>query len=242
MLAALNQNVPQGKAHMKLLVTLTAACSCLLAYSAAAVAAEVSADAATESVDPTVSGVLPPSSNSDGRPATAPEADKQTSSSTSREHTREAKNAIYLDLLGPGLLYSINYDREIVDDVSVRIGFSYMSYGVSASSGTASASANFSYLSIPITASYLGIGSENNMLELGGGGMIMNFKGDGLLKSDEGSGRVGGSTTTFAMTGIAGYRHQPSDGGFVFRVGASPVVTFGYGVIPWGYLSLGAAF
>jgi hypothetical protein len=46
------------------------------------------------------------------------------------------------------------------------------------------------------------------------------------------------------MTAIAGYRHQPSDGGFVFRVGASPVATFGKygGVLPWGYLSLGAAF
>ncbi|HVZ33121.1 MAG TPA: hypothetical protein VG963_11895 [Polyangiaceae bacterium] len=226
---------------MKLLVTLTAACSCLLAYSAAAVAAEVSADAATESVDPTVSGVLP-SSSTDGKPAAAPGADKQTSSSTYKEHTREAKNAIYLDLLGPGLLYSINYDREILDDVSVRIGFSYFSYGVSVSAGNASESGKFSYLSIPITASYLGVGSENNMLEVGGGGMIMNFKGNGLLKADDTSASASGSITTFAMTGIVGYRHQPSDGGFVFRVGASPVVTFGYGVIPWGYLSLGAAF
>jgi hypothetical protein len=229
---------------MKLLVTLTAACSCLLAYSAAAVAAEVSADAATESVDPTVSGVLPSSSN-EGKTTTSPGADKQTSSSTSQEHGREAKNAIYLDLAGPGFFYSLNYDRAVTDDVAVRIGFSYFSAGGSAGDGTNAASLKFSYWSLPITASYLGIGSENNMLELGGGPVLMHLSGSGFVKAADTSGGANLSVTTLAMTGMAGYRHQPSDGGFVFRVGASPVVIFGKqygGVIPTGYLSLGAAF
>lgn len=222
---------------MKLLSTLTAVCTCLTAYTSAALAAET----ATEAADPTVSGILP-AEQADASQATA---DKDvSSSSSSAAKGREAKNAIYLDLAGPGLIYSLNYDREIIPDLSARIGISYLSMGASATdgSGTTTASAEFSYLAIPITASYLGIGSENNMLEVGGGPVIMNFSGSGLIESDDEEVQAGGSVTTVALTGIAGYRHQPADGGFVFRIGLSPLMVFNAGFLPWGYLSLGAAF
>jgi hypothetical protein len=224
---------------MKLLPTLSAVCLSLAAYSSAALAADTSAETATETSDPSVSGMLPAETTA------APEAgtDKPVSSSAKNDRAREAKNAIYLDLLGPGLLYSINYDREIIPDLSARIGLSYMSIGASASDGAGTtASAKFSYLAIPITASYLGIGSTSNMLELGGGPVIMNFSGSGLVSSSDSAVKAGGSSTTVALTGMAGYRHQPADGGFVFRIGASPMVVLGANVLPWGYMSLCAAF
>ena len=141
------------------------------------------------------------------------------------------------------MIYSINYDREIIPDLSARIGISYLSLGASANDGSGTtASASFSYLAIPITASYLGIGSPDNMLELGGGPVIMNFKGSGLVESNDEAVSGGASTTTVALTGLAGYRHQPADGGFVFRVGLSPMMVLGANFVPWGYLSLGAAF
>jgi hypothetical protein len=221
---------------MKLLHTLTAVSLSLTAYTSAALAAET-AETATDSVDPSVSGVLP-AEKTDAGNATA---DKAASAAPSAKHEgREAKNALYVDLLGPGLLYSLNYDREIIPDLSARIGISYMSLG--ASSGDGSASVSFSYLAVPITASYLGIGSQNNCLELGGGPVIMNFKGSGLVKSNDESVSAGASVTTLALTGMAGYRHQPADGGFVFRIGVSPMMVLGANFVPWGYLSLGAAF
>jgi hypothetical protein len=221
---------------MKLLHTLAAVGLSLTAYTSAALAAET-AETATDSVDPSVSGVLP-AEQTDAGNATA---DKATSAAPSAKHEgREAKNAIYVDLLGPGLIYSLNYDREIIPDLSARIGISYLSLGASSSDGSASVS--FSYLAIPITASYLGIGSQNNCLELGGGPVIMNFKGSGLVKSNDESVGAGASATTVALTGMAGYRHQPADGGFVFRVGVSPMMVLGANFVPWGYLSLGAAF
>ena len=225
---------------MKLLPTLSAVCLSLTAYSSAALAADTSAETATETSDPSVSGMLPAETTATPEAA----ADKPASSSGAKnERRREAKNAIYLDLLGPGVLYSINYDREIIPDLSARIGLSYMSIGASASDGAGTtASAKFSYLAIPITASYLGIGSTSNMLELGGGPVIMNFSGSGLVSSSDSAVKAGGSTTTVALTGMAGYRHQPADGGFVFRIGASPMVVLGANVLPWGYMSLGAAF
>lgn len=155
---------------------------------------------------------------------------------------RPAKNSIYAEGLGPGLLYSINYDRLIIDDLAVRVGFSYMSF--SASAGSSSASASF--LSFPITASYLGVGSPKHILELGGGADIVYATGSasGIGASTSGAG-VGAAGTV-----LIGYRLQPPDGGFNFRVGISPLFGPGFGfgggtsfgVLPWGYLSLGGTF
>src|SRR5262245_3177980 len=227
---------------MKLLLTLTAVCTSLTAYSSAAVAAEGSTETATETADPSVSGMLP-AEQTDGNQAAA-DKDVSASAPTANTEGREAKNAIYLDLAGPGLIYSLNYDREIIPDLSARIGISYLSFGASASdgTGTTTASASFSYWAVPITASYLGIGSQDNCLELGGGPIIMNFSGSGIVESDDADVSAGGSVTTVALTGMAGYRHQPADGGFLFRVGVSPMMVLGANFVPWGYLSLGAAF
>ena len=226
---------------MKRFTLLTAGSVCALAYTTSAFAAEAAADAATESVDPSVSGVLPEEAGASE--AADPPADSDALEESGSSDGREAKNAIYLDLAGPGLFYSINYDRVIVDDVSARIGFSYLSIGASADSGSGStASAEFSYIAIPITVSYLGLGSESNMFEVGGGGVILNVKGSGIVESSEASTDVNGSFTTLGLTALAGYRHQPPDGGFVFRIGASPVKPLGAPLLPWGYMSLGAAF
>lgn len=205
---------------MKPLFTLYVSCLCAAAYTSNAYAAEVAPDAEAAMAD------------SEATPEQSGSADE-----------REAKNAIYLDLLGPGLFYSVNYDRMLTSDLSARIGFSYLSFGASSGDGTGTqASAEFSYWTVPLTVSYLGIGSDSSMLELGGGPVIMNVKGSGLVETDETASGAEASATLFALTGMVGYRHQPADGGFVFRVGASPVMTFGVGVLPWGYLSFGAAF
>jgi hypothetical protein len=221
---------------MKLLSMLSLSL-CAVAYTSNVLAAEAAIEAGDESGGSAVA--------SDAQDEEAEMADSEGSSEAAdAESEREAKNAIYVDLLGPGLFYSINYDRMLTDDLSARIGFSYLSFGASAGDGTGagSASAEFSYWAVPITVSYLGIGSDSNMLEVGGGPVIMNIKGSGVVETDETASGAEASATVFAMTGMVGYRHQPADGGFVFRVGASPVMVFDAGLLPWGYLSLGAAF
>lgn len=225
---------------MKLASTLSLACLCAVAYTSNVFAAEAALEAGDESGGPAAAAVA-----SDAQDEEAEMADSDGSSEESgAPGEREAKNAIYVDLLGPGLFYSINYDRMLTEDLSARIGFSYLSFGASAGdgTGTASASAEFAYWAVPLTVSYLGIGSDSNMLEVGGGPVIMNIKGSGVVETDETASGAEASATVFAMTGMLGYRHQPADGGFVFRVGASPVMAFGAGFLPWGYLSLGAAF
>ena len=53
-----------------------------------------------------------------------------------------AKNAVFLEGLGPGLLYSVNYERLVIDGLAVRVGFSYLSMSASATSGGTTATAS----------------------------------------------------------------------------------------------------
>ena len=154
---------------------------------------------------------------------------------------RSATNSVFLEGGGPGLLYSINYERLFEGDFGLRVGFSYTS--ISATSGSSSASASF--IAVPVVASYLGLSSGNHALELGGGATIINASGaasgTGMAVSGSGVGVVG--------TALLGYRRQPVEGGFQFRIGIEALFGKGlalsnpdpntFGVLPWMYLSLG---
>jgi len=159
----------------------------------------------------------------------------------SRAGERDANNSFFVEAGGPGLLYSVNYERVVEDDFGLRVGFSYASF--SASSGSASASAAF--MTVPVIASYLGLRSGNHALEVGAGATIVYASGSGS------SGPIAGSGSGMIPLGTAliGYRRQPVDGGFMFRIGLEALVGKGLalsnpdpssiGVLPWMYLSLG---
>jgi hypothetical protein len=154
---------------------------------------------------------------------------------------RDANNSFFLEAGGPGLLYSVNYERVLENDFGLRVGFSYTSF--SASAGSASASASF--MAIPVIASYLGLREGNHILELGGGATAVYFNGAGSSGVVAGS----GSGLTALGTAMIGYRRQPVNGGFQFRVGLEALVGKGlsfsnpdpnsFGVLPWMYMSLG---
>jgi len=160
-----------------------------------------------------------------------------------------APNSIYAEGLGAGLAYSLNYERLVADEVAVRAGFSYMSFGASATANGQTTSASATFMTFPITASYLGVRSGKHALELGGGATLISASGSasGIGASAEGSGFSALGTT------MVGYRIHPLEGaGFNFRVGGMAVMGKGvgfnvtdptaFGVMPWFYLSLGASF
>jgi hypothetical protein len=203
---------------------------------------------ATALLTSTVAGAEEPSAPASPTPqpaaaATPAEAPQKDSGN------HPAPNSIYLEGLGAGLVYSLNYERMVADDVGVRVGFSYLSFGASASTPGGSASSSASFVTVPITASYIGVRGRKSSLELGGG-VSLNYasaSASGIGASASGSG--------LAPLGVAmvGYRLHPVDGpGFQFRVGLMALVGNGLGwsnpdptkigVLPWGYLSLGASF
>jgi hypothetical protein len=145
---------------------------------------------------------------------------------------RTAKNTIFLELLGNGGLYSVNYDRWVHDMVSVRVGASFISLGASSSSS----SANISLFTMPIMGNFL-IGSDSHKFEAGLGALLVYASASA----------TSGATSVFANgfgvagTGTVGYRYSDPKGGFVFRIGVTPLFGAG-GFRFWGGLSFGYGF
>lgn len=147
--------------------------------------------------------------------------------------TRRAMNAVYVEFGGNGLVYSVNYERFLNEDVSARAGVGYLAVGDSTLVGSASASLT----TVPLMLNYLGVGRDDHRLELGAGVVILYMSAqtyDGL-GSDLGAGLLA------AGTGSVGYRYAPLDGGFSFKVAFTPLLG-AFGLIPLAGVSLGAGF
>ena len=182
-------------------------------------------------------------------PAPAAPAADTDADADADEGPKRGENTIYAEGLGAGLLYSINYERLVIQDLGVRVGFSYVGVSASAVDSMGNVTeASSSLMTFPITASYLGVGGKTSMLELGGGVTL-------VYASASGSG-VGFSASASGIAPIGnllvGYRLHPIGGGFNFRVGAAALIAPGvgfsdadpdaFGAIPWFYLSLGGSF
>lgn len=223
--------------HVRALSVLAAGCLTSLSVAASAAPADPAAGPAP---------VAP------AAPAENPAADTPTVATvatTEGDSRARAENSVYVEGLGAGLLYSVNYERLVIEDLAVRGGFGYWSVTASAGDGTTSASASSSAMTIPITASYLGVGSKKHILELGGGMTFLFFSG----ASRSGAISASGSGMTFLTDALVGYRLHPVEGaGFNFRVGGMALMGKGlslssndpeaFGVIPWLYLSMGGSF
>lgn len=152
--------------------------------------------------------------SSDDSPSESEESSREGTNDFSSAH--DAKNTLYLELFGPGLLYSLNYERRI-QDVNLRVGV-----GGAAWMGSG-------YLTIPVGATYTGVGNELHHLELGA---TVTF----ILAGDSFS-----TASTVAFQPIIGYRRQAREGGYSFRAGLSPWVSSN-GILPWAYVSFGFGF
>jgi hypothetical protein len=137
-----------------------------------------------------------------------------------------APNAVYLELAGNGLLYSLNYDRLLAPKIAARVGV----MGLGAASDTSSAAV----LAAPLMVSYL-FGEGNSHFETGIGVMLAAGAVDEVegFEDESFSGAVG--------TATVGYRYRRPGGGFVFRAGVTPFFNTS-GIGPWIGLSFGYGF
>ncbi len=136
----------------------------------------------------------------------------------------ESKNAVYIELLGNGVIYSLNYDRIIATvaekhHLGVRVGFTLLPVDT----------LEIRYpLIFPVTANYL-FGPREHKLEVGlGVAPKLQFDPEYDV-----SGRL-----SFAAS--LAYRYVGYENDFHFRIGFTPV--FFDGFKPWLGLSLGRAF
>ena len=151
-----------------------------------------------------------------------------------------ARNRVFVELLGSGATYSVNYERHLAGRWSGRIGYSQVSSQGDYFGLTTDRDGHVR--SIPVTFSYL-TGARASGLELGLGATLLwdnsTMETIGALNLD-----VDPSRRVFG-TAIVGYRYQPERQGVLFRVGLTPILwvsDYTLRAFPWGGISVGYAF
>ena len=141
-----------------------------------------------------------------------------------------ANRSIFIEGLGNGLTYSINYDTRFGPGASGfggRGGFGFIPVqGVNITT-------------FPFVLNYL-LGRNNHYFEFGVGATIL------AVGSNNNNGNITRSefdrTTGMGATLSLGYRYQPLNGGWMFRGGLAPIFD-STGFLPfWPQVSLGYAF
>jgi hypothetical protein len=147
--------------------------------------------------------------------------------------TCSCPSAIYVEALGQGILYSVNYDYRLTTHIGLRAGFTSWSIPI-----LFFAVGELKFTGFPIMVNYLS-GEGTSHLELGIGLIpsIISFQGREIFFGNE----INGEGSIVLGTATLGYRSQPLDGGFVFRIGLMPLFTLKKATLTGG-LSLGFAF
>ncbi len=142
------------------------------------------------------------------------------------QQTIKAQN-VYLELGGPGLAISANYDTRFHKE---RNGWGYrVGVGFFSSGGN-------TVFTVPFQVNYL-IGEHALMLELGAGTTFLNSTGTNVGNSKWEFDKI----TGFIATATIGFRYQPEQKGLNFRIGFVPIL-YDEGIIPAGGISVGYTF
>ncbi len=137
------------------------------------------------------------------------------------------KQAIYFEVLGNGLTYSFNYDSRFTKSdhgLGARIGISYLTVD----------QGNEMIFTLTVVLNCL-LGKDSKYFELGIGGTFYGSENDFFLTGEDSDSPVIG-------TMIFGFRHQPLDDGFMWRIAVTPVLYAGDFIPYFGGFSLGYTF
>jgi hypothetical protein len=132
-----------------------------------------------------------------------------TSSSNAQTVSQTSRNNAFLEFFGNGGNYSVNYERLVGERFGLRVGFAKWRFR------DFSGRSDNSITTIPVMANFL-IGKRKSKLELGTGFLFGRQVGPA----------VNGSAPFVNLTGVVGYRYQPYNPGFMFRIGATPFYAF----------------
>jgi hypothetical protein len=149
-----------------------------------------------------------------------------------------APNSIYLEVGGSGIVYSLNYERMLINSLALRVGFGYLPLSASSTNNNTGATNTITenITSVPLTLSWFPFSSStsspSSKLEIGAGIVYVD------LTRKLGPFVAGNS---IGYTAILGYRYQPADGGFLFRIAVTPFILSNK-TEPWGGITFGYGF
>ena len=120
----------------------------------------------------------------------------------------EARRSVYLELLGLGGLYSLNFDQQFSGNWFARAGLEILGDGVAPNEIAF-------FPVVPLSAGAL-LGEGMHRVEIGGGLLI------GYLPSEISGWPAGLSLGETSL--LLSYRYQPRSGGLMLRVGFAPLL------------------
>jgi hypothetical protein len=136
------------------------------------------------------------------------------------------KNNFYLEIGGNGGVFSVNYERETVKNLNVRIGFSEFPEGGSSNSGS---HMDYNPLVLLMVDYMFRFSNESShCIEVGFGGVTN-------LGEFTASGGIGPEVSV-------GYRYSPIDGGIMFQIAVTPFFSTNDGMFPWAGICIGYKF
>lgn len=134
----------------------------------------------------------------------------------------QSTNTVFVELLGNGLIFSANYDMRFNKDegngLGARLGVGYIGGG----------DAGGTVITVPAMVNYL-LGKDGKYLEIGGG--VTYVAGS----ADFGDGFEDTVIGTLSIQ----YRRQPVDGGFMWKIGLTPIIASGAFIPYWPGVSIG---
>ena len=139
--------------------------------------------------------------------------------------------AVFLELGGDGLLYSINYDMRLQRGRQDGIGFKAGIGGLSANISSDGDSGRAGYFAIPATFNYL-LGKKRHALEMGFGATFLHVGAQGEVDNE----RVSVRGSAVYPHANFGYRYQALNDGLTLRLTLTPLVGIGmYGGVSVGF-------
>ncbi len=128
-------------------------------------------------------------------------------------------NAVYLELLGNGLIYSLNYERNITGNIYVRAGGMFLGFSIGDSNPS-----KYRFYSFPFMLNKV-IGKKKGNLELGVGLLYYSFNAESSGVQDTGYPGIIIGEQGIGLTSTVGYRHIFTNN-MLFRVGFQPSYYF----------------
>ena len=141
---------------------------------------------------------------------------------------RTAFNSLFVELGGPALVYSIDYERLLgQSNLSVRVGFGF----IHLAGDFFGTHYNEEDISVPALLNYY-LGTPAHKVQLGLGAVVRHREDD----------FDSGSSTAGFFTVALGYRYLPPDGGVNFGVAFTPMFGADTKFLPWASASIGFGY
>ena len=147
-----------------------------------------------------------------------------------------ANKLFYTELGGPGVIMSANFDGRFKSNA--RLGFGYRlgaGFGI-AKFDEEQGRIRRTYYSVPVGLNYVfGMPVSSSTFEVGAGATYLTREVSIFNLDVEKPGNVIGFVSFM-------YRRMPVDGGFLFRVGFTPIIGTAGDMFPMGAIAIGYAF